>query len=187
MSSTVTRGLTALVLGGLTSLALVGPAHAAACPAGTYPPSSGCIAAEQSSSEASPGRTVTFVFTGFKPFSSVDLYLHSTPYHLGVFTADKNGTITVPVQVPEGFEPGAHSVTASGLNPDGTPRTMSAALTVSARTQTADLIGATASEPSLPFTGFELGAASLLGAGLLGGGSIAVLSSRKRRSDAPAR
>lgn len=188
MSSTVTRSLTALALGCLASLALVspalvGPASADACPAGTYPPSATCVPAAQSSTVTPPGGTVTFVFTGFKPSSSVDLYLHSVPYHLGVFTADTVGTVTVPVTVPAGFPVGAHSVTASGVNPDGTPRTMSAALEVAAAVESAVLnVSPGLPSTSLPFTGMEIGAASLLGAGLLGAGSIAVLGSRRRRT-----
>ena len=194
MSNTMTRSLTALAVGGLASLALVFPAQADTCPAGTYPPSTTCVPAQQTGTEAPQGGSVTFVFTGFKPLSMVDLYLHSTPIHLGSFKADDKGTVTVLVKVPANFDLGAHTVTASGLDAKGVARTLAAALTVTPTTPIATAspsvsptaTGTASAGGNLPRTGLEVGAISLLGAGLLGAGGLAVVSSRKRRSSVTA-
>lgn len=178
MSRTVARGLTALTLGGLTSLALVAPAHAATCPPATYPPGVACTPFSITVTTTAAGSTFTIHLTGFKPGAPVDVVIHSTPLDLGTFTADAAGAVTATLTLPSSFPAGAHTITASGVNPAGAPLILSAPLTVTAAASTV----AASTAAGLPFTGFELGAASLLGVGLLGAGSLAVVSGRKRKT-----
>ena len=170
MSRTRTRGLTALAVGGLTSLTMITPAQAIACPAGTYPPGVQCTPVAITVTSVVAGQSFTVTVTGFKAGSAVTFVLHSAAANLGTFTANASGSVTASLTVPSGFAAGAHTLTASGVAPDGSARILSAPLTVKA------------SGSSLPFTGFELGAASLLGAGLLGAGTLAVMSGRKRKT-----
>jgi hypothetical protein len=176
MSRTVTRGLTALALGGLTSLTMVTPAHAVPCPPGTYPTDLDCIPVTITVTVVFGGQTFTITLTGWLPRSKVTIDIHSATAHLGTFTADGAGVVTATLKVPAGFTPGLHTITATGVGTNGKTRILSAPLTVKATSGTGG-VGS-----GLPFTGFELGAASLLGAGLLGAGTIAVASGRKRKS-----
>lgn len=194
MSRTVARGLTALTLGGLSSLALVVPAHAATCPPATYPPGVACVPFSITVTVTAAGKTFTIHLSGFKPGSPVDIVIHSTPLDLGTFTADATGAVDATLTLPSNFPAGAHTITASGIDAAGKPFILASPLTVAAAgstlgtttsaTGTSATGTSSTSSAGLPFTGFELGAASLLGVGLLGAGSLAVVSGRKRKSTA---
>ena len=183
MSTIVTRSLAALAIGGFASLAMINPAHADTCPAGTYPPMVNCTPFTLTVTAVVDGKPITVTVTGFKPFSTVELVLHSVAFNLGSFTADSAGTVTASVMVPAGFTPGAHTVTASGIATDGSPRIMSAPVSVLVAPATGTGTGTTPGGiGGLPFTGFEVGSAALVGAGLLGAGGIAIYSGRKRKA-----
>ncbi|MCU1596178.1 MAG: hypothetical protein JWO12_3570 [Frankiales bacterium] len=179
MANTTTRLLSGLAVAGLATLTLAPSAVAA--PPGTgckpvqgkpaYPPGQ-CKKPAISDSSPSRGEKVT-VYSGegeFTKDSSVTVELHSTVYSLGTVTADSTGGATVSFTIPSSISTGRHAVVFSG-DALGLPNTVSVGLTVS---------GSSAGG-GLPFTGFELGAASLLGAGLLGAGTLAVVSGRKRK------
>ena len=51
---------------------------------------------------------------GFLPGEKVTVTLHSDPISLGVFTADDNGTVTVPFTLPTDFNLGRHTVEFNG-------------------------------------------------------------------------
>ena len=63
-------------------------------------------------SVAAPGDEVTVTLTGFAANDEVRLELHSTPAVLGTVTTDANGSATFTFTVPNGTEPGAHTVVA---------------------------------------------------------------------------
>ena len=172
MARTIARGLTALALGGLTSLTMISPAHAAPCPPATYPPGVPCIPFTITVTVVVDGQTFTITVGGYKAGSAVEFVIHSSPKSLGTFTADAAGNVTATLQLPTDVPAGQHVLTASGVGPDGKPRILSSPLAVKAKS----------AGSGIPFTGFELGAASLLGAGLLGAGTIALVSGRKRQS-----
>jgi hypothetical protein len=151
---------------------MITPAHAVACPPGTYPPGQQCIPFSITVTVVVNGQTVTVTVTGFAPFSKVKIVLQPGSVGLGTFTTNGSGAVTATLTVPKGLGAGAYTITASGVDANGAVRILSAPLTVKSA----------GSGSGLPFTGFELGAASLLGAGLLGAGTIAVASGRKRKS-----
>lgn len=174
MSRRVRRTFTVLALGGLSGLALVHGAQAADC-TNQYGKASPCVGGGSSTGQAGPGDTVDETATGFGAGTEAKATVESTPIGLGTLTADATGTIRFSVKVP-GVTPGLHHVVVRGVSPTGAAHIVSLPLTVTG----AAAGGGTGS--GLPFTGFELGAASLLGAGLLGAGTVAVVSGRKRRS-----
>ncbi|GIT78840.1 hypothetical protein LLS1_05090 [Leifsonia sp. LS1] len=69
-------------------------------------------------SNVKPGQTVTLVADGFAVDSPVTFGLYSLPVTLGVVPADAQGTASLTVVIPSGYE-GAHSLVALGTAPDG--------------------------------------------------------------------
>jgi hypothetical protein len=59
--------------------------------------------------------------TNLQANSTADFYLHSTLVHLGAFTADQYGTVRASVALPEGVEPGFHTLRLYGTEPAGDP------------------------------------------------------------------
>jgi hypothetical protein len=177
MSRSLTRSLTVLALGGLSSLALVQGAQAATC-TDEYGNAAPCVGSGSSTSQAGVGATVSETATGFQAGSSADADFESTPIPLGTFTADSTGAIHFSFKVPN-VAPGLHHVVVRGVSPTGAKHIVSLPITV---TGAAAAPGTKNPGSGLPFTGFELGAASLLGAGLLGAGTVAVVSGRKRKT-----
>ena len=176
MSRTATRLFAAIAIAGLTTLASA-PALAAPPPPGckpehgkpAYPPGQ-CKKAAITDSTATPGQSLT-AYSGegqFDPGSSANAELRSTPKSLGTVTVDSAGAASVTFTVPTDLSTGAHSVVFTGPF-FGVNRSVAVNFQV---------VGAGA---GLPLTGFEMGAAALLGVGLLGAGTIAVVSGRRRR------
>jgi hypothetical protein len=172
MSRSVTRSFTVLALGGLSSLALVHGAQAADC-TDQYGQASPCVGSGSSTSSAAPGDTVQETATGFAPGSKVDVRFNGQS--VGTYTADATGAVRFAFKVPN-VAAGSYQVLVRGVDATGAAHLVSLPLTV---TGAAAVAG---SGSGLPFTGFELGAASLLGAGLLGAGTVAVVSGRKRKT-----
>lgn len=177
MSRTATRLFAAIALAGLTTLvsapALAAPPSPGCNPAPgqpAYPPGQ-CADPAVSDSTATPGQTIT-VYSGEAQFdagSTVTAELDGAQA-LGTVTADEGGGATITFKVPDGTSVGRHSVVFTG-GFFGVNRSVSVSFQV---------VGAAAGG-GLPLTGFEVGAAALLGIGLLGGGTIAVVSGRRRR------
>jgi hypothetical protein len=183
MVSTTARLLSTLAITGVATLSLA-PAALAAPPGPgckpvkgkpAYPPGQ-CKKKAISDSSPSRGEDVT-AYSGEGEFTDgqpVEVELHSKVYALGTVTADGAGAATVTFKIPSGISNGNHAVVFTG-DFLGTRRSVSVGLAITG--------GSTASNGGgLPFTGFELGAASLLGAGLLGAGTVAVISGRKRKT-----
>lgn len=169
MSRTVARALTAIALGGLTSLTMISPAQAVPCPPGTYPPGVECTPVTLTDTVVAPGETLTVTVTGFGAGTDVTFAFPTVPVSLGSFTTDASGSLTASLRIPSSLDAGTYVLTASGVAADGSARILSSTLTV------------TDAGSDLPLTGFEIGAASVLGVGLLGAGTLAVASGRKRK------
>jgi hypothetical protein len=182
MVTTTARFLTGLAVAGLATLA-VAPAAVAAPPGPgckpvkgkpAYPPGQ-CKKASTSDSTPTRGETVTF-YSGegqFTPGSTVHVRLGNTD--LGTVTADSSGAATFTFKIPSNLRAGKHAIVFTG-DALGSANSVSVPFTVTGS-------GTAVAGSGLPFTGFELGAASLLGAGLLGAGTVAVVSGRKRKTD----
>jgi LPXTG-motif cell wall-anchored protein len=116
----------------------------------------------------------------FDKGKKVKVELHSTTYSVGTVTVDSSGGATVTFTVPKSMATGAHNVVFTGPF-FGRTRSVSVPFSVNKPVGAAHAAGG-----GLATTGFEIGAASLLGVGLVGAGTAAVLSSRKRKTALPA-
>jgi len=61
--------------------------------------------------------------TGFKPNSTVNVYIFSTPILIGTVQTDSVGSFEGQFALPSGLEAGAHTVQVDGFAPDGSVRT----------------------------------------------------------------
>ena len=68
---------------------------------------------------------------GFKPGSTVEVWLFSTPILLGTTIVLQDGTFSLPVTVPGDLPAGSHTLQAEGLTTAGDLRAVSAGVTVS--------------------------------------------------------
>ena len=181
MSHIVTRGLTALALGGFATLTLTGTAHAADAPNCGQPNEPSCTAStgtgSTGSDTGSAGGAVNVDADGFQPNSPVTITVCGEDV-AGTFTTDANGTFSGSVPIPDDAEAGSCTITVSGTGMNGAGRVVTSEITITGASTGGSSTG---SGGDLPFTGFELGAASVLGAGLLGAGTIAVIAGRKRK------
>lgn len=123
-----------------------------------------------STSTPPPGGHVQITATGFKPNSSVQIYIPSTPILLATVTADANGVASASVQVPTTFVAGSsHAILAEGTDPSGNPLTDTLSITI-------------AGGSSLPFTGVDAIGVSAAGAGRIGFGSFLLFADRRKRA-----
>ncbi|NHC45711.1 OmpA family protein [Motilibacter aurantiacus] len=72
---------------------------------------------------ALPGAALTLTGEGFLPHSTAKVGVYPGPTVLGSVTADGDGRLAAPVEVPAGIEPGDHVLVAVGVGPDGAGRT----------------------------------------------------------------
>jgi hypothetical protein len=118
-------------------------------------------------SSLTAGQQVVLEGEGYLPGSTVELYIYSTPTHLGSVLVGADGAFTATVTVPTGFY-GSHSLVAAGVDEDGNPRYSRMDITV-------------AEDPSsLAYTGFS--ALPFVGGGLLAlvAGAGLLVASRRR-------
>jgi len=98
---------------------------------------------------------------GFQPGEKVDVWLHSDPIHIGTFTADKNGQVTISnYTLPSSVPVGSHAIEFKGQVSGSVSAQFDVTITVS--TGGSVLTGSTA----------PIGAVALLLA--LGFGAIAI-------------
>lgn len=141
-----------------------------------YPPGRGAL--EVSRSEVQPGETITVRGCGFRPSSSVNIDLLPGPVRLGSTTADVSGGIETTVTIPASTSAGRHTLEASGVDPAGAARVLSASITVVGADEESRAAGA-----DLPSTGSSSSAPlTAAGVGLVLLGSIAVYAARRRRA-----
>lgn len=131
---------------------------------------------------------------GFRPGSTVDVWLMSTPILLGEVTVRADGTFSARLPIPDGVAPGPHTIQLNGVAADGSVRTLSVGVVV----RTADAAGGapgTVEHPdgespeapapaSLAFTGAQAATVSTVGAILLLAGLALGGGSRRRRRTA---
>jgi len=98
---------------------------------------------------------------GWKPGQGVTVTFNSTPITLGTLTANSAGVLTGSFNVPTSVDTGSHTITLTGPATDGTSRTLSAAVTVTASTGT-----------TLARTGADLAGLVLIGLALIGSGIL---------------
>lgn len=78
-----------------------------------------------------PGATIDLGVDGFRPNSDADVFFRSTPVLLASVTADAAGDVAATITIPTDAS-GEHRVEVVGVGPDGSPRTLSAPITVQA-------------------------------------------------------
>jgi titin len=83
-------------------------------------------------SSAAPGQALVVTGGGYAPWSSVTLVVYSSPQVLATVQADGQGAFEQSVTVPGGLPAGTHSFVATGVDADGTVRTLRLDLTVAA-------------------------------------------------------
>jgi LPXTG-motif cell wall-anchored protein len=135
-----------------------------------YPPSQCGLRLGQS--QARPGEPVSVAGDGYKGNSGVSIDFHSTTTNLSDPTTNGSGSFSTSVVIPSNATPGQHTITATGTNPDGTPRELSAAITI------------TGGSGNLPRTGSSSKTIPLTvgGIGLIVAGGAAVAFARRRRT-----
>lgn len=164
------------------STGVASAATASCTPGVTYP--AGQCALVVSATVVHPGEPITVSGFGYAAHSTVIIDFHSAAVFLGTATTDANGAFSTTVTIPTTAAPGNHTITATGINPDGTPRVLSVAVTIPfTATGTASAAPPSSSSGSpLATTGVD--AAALLGVGLgaAGLGSLMIASSRRKRT-----
>ena len=129
------------------------------------------------------GYNFTFRATGFQPGSNVT-WSYSTTGSLGSSVADASGVATLTTTLPSSLS-GAVTVTASGVNPDGAPISVSTVVTVGASSGGGSAGTTSGSDSGLAFTGSNTSSV-LLRAGVLAlvlGAAAVFLARRKSSSD----
>lgn len=173
--------LPVLVVSGPTASAQQGPPPGLGSPCAPggpaannqYPPSACGLALGRS--QVRPGEALSVSGGGFRPNSAVTIVFRSAPVTLGSATTDASGAFTTTVTIPADATPGTHTIAATGVNPNGTPRELASTITV---------LGAeTARGGTLPRTGASMAVpVGISGAALVAVGSLAVLAARRRRA-----
>ena len=91
----------------------------------------GSVTYDNSSIILNSGAETTVTGAGFKPGSTVEVWLFSTPTLLGTTIVLQDGTFSLPVTVPGDLPAGSHTLQAEGLTTAGDLRAVSAGVTVS--------------------------------------------------------
>ncbi len=155
-----------------TNVSFVGAPNPSASTSSSAGAPSGSVSLSVSS--VRPGGSVTLTASGFTAGEQVQAILHSTPVDLGISPAGADGRFTLTFAVPSDLEPGAHTVTLTGL-------TSALALTASLQVSAA---GSGDPATVLASTGVSLGGPLGIGVLLLvaGGLLLAVAAPRRRRA-----
>jgi hypothetical protein len=78
------------------------------------------------------GGTITVSGGGFAASTELRIELHSDPVLLGTVLSHADGSYSGTVVIPVDTVPGEHSIVVSGLDPNGQPRSVEVAITVTA-------------------------------------------------------
>ncbi|MBW3667675.1 MAG: LPXTG cell wall anchor domain-containing protein [Actinobacteria bacterium] len=169
-----------LLLPAGAAVAQQAPENSSRCPqtegagtSGQYPPNRGAL--QLSRSAARPGQPVTARGCGFRPASTVnvDLVMGSQVTRVGTATVGADGGFELTFNVPANAPVGDHTVEATGVDPAGDVRVLSATLRVIGGEQGRDL-PRTGSDSTAPLV--------TAGAGLVLLGGAAVVAARRRRA-----
>jgi LPXTG-motif cell wall-anchored protein len=141
-----------------------------------------------------PGEDLEVTGNGWKPDSSVDLTLNSDPVDLGSAEVDETGSFSKTVTIPADTPPGLHTITVTGVDPEGATRTTAVEVTVVSATPTgaagttttfstaADPGAAAGGSTNLPRTGGSTSPITWLALGLVLGGTALASAARRRRA-----
>ncbi len=140
-----------------------------------------CSGPSLSQTTVAPGDTITFSGGGFKGGSEITITVYSTPQVLGTTVADASGNFSVQVTLPSNLDPGAHRLEASGVDPSGSPLTVSLDFTVVSAGQTSEA-GAVTPSGSLPYTGSDVGRIVGVGLAAVVVGGAAVWGARRAKA-----
>jgi titin len=170
-----------MIKGLIAAAALAVVAFAAPAGAQQYPPAVNFLTV--SDTTPTPGQTITITGQTFAAGSSVTVTLFSDPVVLASSTADASGRIALQATIPTDTPLGAHTLTADGTAPDGTPLSLSASITV----VPADGTGAGGSgsgSSNLPTTGDDSSMPlAKLGLALAAvGGLITAIAAKRRKA-----
>jgi len=172
-----------MIKGLIAAAALAIVAMAAPAGAQQYPPAVNSLTI--SDTTPTPGQTISIEGRTFATGSTATVTLFSDPVVLGSAIADAAGVFALQATIPADTPLGAHTITAQGTAPDGSPLSLSVSLTV----VPAQGAGAGAGNGSgnLPRTGSDSSIPlAKLGLGMLAIGGIATAIAAKRRKAAAA-
>jgi hypothetical protein len=122
------------------------------------------------------GAEIDVAGSGYLPESTVTVVVYSEPTVLGSAAVDASGAFSASVTLPEDLPAGAHTLVASGVDPQGNPRYLTLPITVAGATG--------AVHGRLAFTGFDVQAPLTGGLAALGIGTALIVVSRRRRAGA---
>ena len=108
-----------------------------------------------------PGKTLSISGSGFKPGSSAEIWVFSTPTLLGQVTASSDGSFSKTVTVPSNLASGSHTLQIEGTDSQGLDKALSLGV------QSASTTGSDGGT-SLPFTGPSSSILLILGASVMG-------------------
>ncbi len=111
---------------------------------------------------------------GFRPGSTVDVWLFSTPYLLGEITVAADGTFSAVLPVPAGVAAGDHTVQLNGVGADGSVRSLDLGVVLTAP--------AAAGSSALASTGSDAGVLLLVALVMVGMGAVLVAVPARRRA-----
>jgi hypothetical protein len=103
-----------------------------------------------------PGLFASTSGTGFKPNSSVKVYVFSVPIFLGTLQTDAAGKFIGKLPVPAGLQIGEHTIQVSGFSPSDAIRTASIGVVVAAKPIVAKVIFAGDSAVITPLAASQL-------------------------------
>ncbi|CCH85788.1 exported protein of unknown function [Modestobacter italicus] len=122
------------------------------------------------------GQKMTFVGSGYLPFSTVTLVVYSEPQVVGTVVADENGNFTVDVTIPANLVNGEHSLVATGVDANGNPYVLRADFTVSGG------VASSAQPGGLAYTGASIALPMLGGLTAVGVGGGLLVAARRRKN-----
>jgi hypothetical protein len=109
-----------------------------------YPPQECGLRLGQS--QARPGEDVSVAGDGYRGNSPVAIEFRSVPQNVGSATATGAGSFSTTIRIPTDATVGRHTIAATGVNPDGSARELTADVTIVAA-------AAAARPATLPRTG----------------------------------
>ena len=129
-----------------------------------------------STTSPAEGSTITVTGTDFDANRTVDLTLYSQPYALGSVTTDSSGAFAASVTLPNGVT-GSHTIVGQGPSSSA-----SVSIEIYSNSQGyGSGSSGSGSDGSLAYTGVAVAGIGVVGLGLLIGGSVLLLSSRRRK------
>ncbi len=131
-----------------------------------------------STTSPAEGSTITVTGTDFDANSTVNLTLYSQPYALGSVTTDSSGAFAASVTLPNGVT-GSHTIVGQGPSSSA-----SVSIEIYSNSQGSGYASGnngSGSDGGLASTGFAVAGIGVVGLALLIGGTVLLLSGRRRK------